>query len=180
MVQKHIDDIERALRNAQMLQSSDPSDPNVLVIIPRSQAAEILSEPVPSNHGRGVADIGKTPAAGIEAPSDIVFFNAEAITDTNNHRPPSGAVMDLRGARNWSFEIQNDHDQAVTIEIIGGSNRSPDAMGLLGVSVAIAANTVEPIATDIFLPFMSLQASYAVGPGSGTLTATGARQLFSR
>ena len=175
---KLLEDIENALKNATMLQGDDPP---VLLILPRSQAADLLDTPTPQSGNAGVADIGGDPAAGIEDPPPVVMFNALEIRDTINHRPTEApSVMDLRGARNWSFDVINDHNQIVTIEIIGGSNRSPEGMGLLGVSVTIAANTTEPIATDIWLPFMSIQVSYAVAPATGTVSVRGFRQLFTR
>lgn len=174
-----IKDIEEALDRATILQQQ-PGDPPVILILPRSQVSDILAAPPPVDEN-GVADIGKSPAAGIEDPVPVLLFDGVEIRDTASHRPlESDALLDLRGARNWSFEIQNDHDQAVTVEVIGGSNRTPAGMGLLGISVAIAANTIEPIATDIWLPFMALQTSYSVQPASGSLTIRGFRQLFSR
>lgn len=175
-----IRDIEEALKNASMLQGS-PSEPSVLIILPRSQASEFLATPAEPGDQNGFADIGGPPAVGIEDPGPVTLFADLAVRDTINHRPTEGgAVLDLRGARNWHFDIENGCNQEVTVNIIGGANRSPDGMGLLGVSVAIAANTLEPIATDIWLAFMSLQISYAVGPASGAITAKGFRQLFSR
>ena len=167
-------DIEEALTRATMLQQHDGGDPPVLLIVPRSQASDLLAIPGPNENG--VVDIGGADTV------PVVIFDALEIRDGNNHRPAEvTSVLDLRAARYWSFEIQNDHDEALTIELIGGSNRTPDGMGLLGVTLVIAANTIEPIATDIWLPFMSMQASYVTSsPTSGSLTARGFRQVFSR
>ena len=88
------------------------------------------------------------------------------IRDTASHYPTD--LMNLDKAVAWGFEVKNKHNQAVTVALIGG-----EARGLVGSSASVAANTDEPVATDVWNPWLGLRATYSTAPTSGDLTILG-------
>ncbi|NIV33255.1 MAG: hypothetical protein GWN58_28560 [Anaerolineae bacterium] len=108
---------------------------------------------------------------------DTIIFDQERIRDTDNR--VGRAVLDLSNARHWGFEVINDHDQAVDVELLAGGIRPASGLGLVGVSATIAANTTEPILTDVWARAMTVRVSYATPPSEGNLTVIGFRQLWT-
>ena len=100
-----------------------------------------------------------------------VLFDREKIRDTSAHYPR--LLISLADADAWGFEVKNYHNQEATAELIGGGVNNPAAAGLLGSSATIAANTREPIATDIWFPWLGLRVTYATVPTTGELEVTG-------
>jgi hypothetical protein len=102
---------------------------------------------------------------------NFLLFDRLTIRDIVNHFPLD--MLPLAKARAWGFTVYNDHNQALTVTLIGGSSPEPAANGAVAAGSSIAANTREPVATDVWLAFLGLRASYAIAPTDGTLTIEG-------
>lgn len=96
---------------------------------------------------------------------DTVIFDHFPIRDTNNHFPLY--TLTMVGMAAAIFDLENQHNQTVTWQMLGGSYPEPTAMGLIGVSGTIAATTREPIVTNIYSKFLTLRLNYATAPTSG-------------
>ena len=101
----------------------------------------------------------------------VKLFDRLKIRDTNAKYP--AMLLDLRDAEYWGFEVDNSHDQNATVSLIGGSVGVPGSAGNVGADVTVNSATVEPIATDIWLPFLGLKVAFATAPTSGEITITG-------
>lgn len=103
-------------------------------------------------------------------PQRLVLFDRLSVRDTRNYYSSEipGALY-LPGMASWGFEIDNQCNQTVTWQIIGGSYPGPTTMGLVGASGSIGATTLEPIATDLYLQYLSLRINYATAPTSGQI-----------
>lgn len=97
------------------------------------------------------------------------LFDHRVIKDTKIYFPD--VLMDLSLGIAWGFDIDNAQDQTVTVELIGGGD--PSSMGLVGSSGSVAAGTIQPLATNIWLPFLGVRISYASAPSAGNITVTG-------
>lgn len=101
----------------------------------------------------------------------FVLFDRKKIRDTGTYYPR--LLLDLSNADGWGFEVDNRHNQAMTVELIGGSGGSPASAGLVGVSATIASSTKEPVATNIWLPWLGIRVTYSASPTEGDLEITG-------
>lgn len=101
------------------------------------------------------------------------LMDRQKIRDTRIYLP--AMLMNLAEAVAWGFEVQNNHDQAVMVQMIGGSVGVPGSVGVVGsaISTTIAAHTTAPIAVNIWLPFIGARVSYASAPASGDITVLG-------
>lgn len=106
---------------------------------------------------------------------DTTLFDRVQIRDTETHYPVT--LLPLRGSRTFSFDVHNDHDQAVILHLIGGSGGATGPSGDTGFATTIAANTKEPVLiVNIWAPYLGLSAAYAVSPTAGSLTIIGSVQ----
>jgi len=85
--------------------------------------------------------------------------------------------MDIRQARYWSFVVLNGYDQAVTVQLIGRSGQAGSSAGVIGAGGVVAAGTEEPVATNIFSPFIGLNFQCVIAPTAGALTIWGYKQF---
>ncbi|MCI0441271.1 MAG: hypothetical protein L0177_19385, partial [Chloroflexi bacterium] len=108
----------------------------------------------------------------------ILLFDRFQVRDTALKHPLR--ALDLRGADYWGFDVLNEHDQTVLVELIGGDSRAPSSLGAIGVSASIAANTNEPIVTDIWIPTMAVRISYSTQPTAGQITVYGFARKWVR
>lgn len=102
---------------------------------------------------------------------NFLLFDSLAIRDTARRYPLE--MLPLGKARSWGFEVYNDHNQIVTVTLIGGSSPEPAANGDVGTGSTIASNTREPVATDIWLAFLGIRVNYATAPTGGAITVSG-------
>ena len=104
---------------------------------------------------------------------DYTLFSDRVIVDTKTYAPDE--LLDLSQATYWGFDIENSSDQDVTCELIGGSRNTPAAAGPIGSGAVatIGAGLTLPIATDIWMPYLGVRATYKVAPTKGKLRITG-------
>lgn len=76
----------------------------------------------------------------------------------------------LHYATKWAFDINNGCNQAVTITPIGGSDAGAGSAGAIDADFAVAANTRQSYATELWHLWVGLRAVYALAPTTGTLT----------
>lgn len=82
-------------------------------------------------------------------------------------------ALPLDRARYWGLEVANSTDQPVNITLIGGSSPIPSAMGEVSPSRTVAAGTVEPVATNIWAPYLALRFQFPTAPTSGSIEIRG-------
>ena len=78
-------------------------------------------------------------------------------------------LLDLRKASFWYFEVRNYTDQALTAKLIGSIQSNPAQAGEIGAETSVAADTIEPIVTDLFAPFLGVKVSFATAPTRGNV-----------
>ena len=97
------------------------------------------------------------------------------------NRPVSGTAtiepvnwVYMLGAQAWVFSVTNKADQTVTLEQVGNLSASTQGMGGLGPTKTLATNGGNRFSVSrdrYWMPYISMQASYATGPAAGsTLT----------
>jgi len=97
----------------------------------------------------------------------VTLFDRYPIRDTNTHFPIR--LAPLSGMRWWAFEVFNDLNQSVNVYPIGGFGDNPRS-GRIGTYQTIAANTLEPIVTDDWLPWYGCRVDCSTAPTTGTLS----------
>lgn len=100
------------------------------------------------------------------------LFNEHTVRSTAAQRPVNIVPIILPRGRAF-FRVRNGHNQILTVEIIASSFNDPAGAGLTGATAAIPANTTQAVVTDIWAPYLGLEARYAVAPTSGDLTIEG-------
>lgn len=105
------------------------------------------------------------------------LFDQSPIRDNVIHLP--SVLLDLTKGQVWSFEVRNMANQIVTVSLLGGSDKAPSSAGLVGMTANIAANTIEPVVTNVWMPYVGMQVRYAVAPIVGYITVTGWVQELS-
>ena len=86
-------------------------------------------------------------------------------------------LLDLRKAKSWAFEVNNTLDQAVRVHLIGSMSNNTIGAGDVGISQSVAANTVEPIITTHWAPFLGVRLVAAANPASGEISVKGQAQV---
>ena len=100
------------------------------------------------------------------------IFDRHAIRDANDHHPLD--LVPIHEARGRAFfDVDNDHDQQLTVEIVGSGVNDPAGAPLTGSTGTIAANTRRSVVTDIWAPWLGLVARYSTPPTTGSLTIEG-------
>lgn len=102
----------------------------------------------------------------------VKLFERHAIRSTAAQRPVSMVPISIPLGRAF-FHVRNDHNQELTVEITAASYNDPAGAGLSGATGTIPANAVRTIVTDIWAPYLGLEARYATAPTSGDLTIAG-------
>ena len=95
------------------------------------------------------------------------LFNVVEIRDTSSH---TGVMQNLHDFQLKTIIIENNHNQAVTLQCRASAHDDFSASFDVGPSFEVPANTVTYQTCDSFFPFMNLVASYATAPTSGNLT----------
>jgi hypothetical protein len=99
------------------------------------------------------------------------LFDNREIRDTNLHVPEK--LMDLANAQNWGFTIYNNTDSQLTVQLVGGDMQNPESAGNIGLSINIVSHSSQPIATDIWMPWLGLSAQFVIAPTAGNCRIDG-------
>ena len=170
MVSKHEDpqllELDRLIRSAPQLQNRNGVA--VVLLDPDKFLAALRS-------GSMRAQLGQETSSGLTA-REVILLEDRVVRNASTVYPVR--LMDMRGSSERSFEVENLHDQAVTVHLIAARVNREQA-GDVGESATIAANTIETVHTDKWANWMGLRAVYAADPTSGTLKITGMGHFFS-
>ena len=141
-----------------MPHSNSPQD--VLKVISETEAVEIL--------GQGN---GKVPVAQAAPRARRVIIYEQLNRPIRGTEIVNPDIMSpLHYASKWAFDINNGCNQAVTITPIGGSDAGAGSAGAIDADFAVAANTRQAYATELWHLWVGLRATYAVAPTTGVLT----------
>ena len=105
----------------------------------------------------------------------VLLFDSLAIVDTVSHRPL--ALLDLRRAKQWFFEIDNGLDQALTVTSVGAMLNDPAGAPTMEVAGSVAANSREAIVNDLFAPWVGVTLQASTAPTTGVVTVRGQVQV---
>ncbi len=120
------------------------------------------------------AQLGQGTPSGLVA-IEKTLFDERVVRAAATVYPAT--LMDMRGSWERSFEVENLHDQSVTVHLIA-SRVNREQAGDVGESAIIAANTTETVHTDKWANWMGLRAVYGTAPTDGHLTITGMGHFF--
>ena len=96
-------------------------------------------------------------------------FTDEEIRDTV---AVDSSIAKIGGYRNLTVSYKNTHNQIITINVIGSTDRdftNPVPLGDFTAAASMTAWTYEWL--RVFKPYLKLQAQAAVSPASGNLNA---------
>ena len=86
------------------------------------------------------------------------------------------AMMPLGNARYWFIYVTNGLDAEITVELQGSPDNDRRAPNL-GASQVIAAGTPEPIATNLWAPWVGINVTPSAAPTSGEVRIRGLKQI---
>ncbi len=101
----------------------------------------------------------------------ITLFKDQVIRDTVNQT--ALASMYLGSANNWAFWINNDHNQPLTLQLMGCHSSEPGFASLMEISRQVPANSKRIWADLPWSAWQTVRANYATAPTTGTLSIDG-------
>jgi len=104
-------------------------------------------------------------------PKRYTLFANREIRDTDIHSPEK--LLDLSNANNWGFTVYNNTDSQLTVHLVGGDTQLPESAGNIGLSINIVSHSSQPIATNIWMPWIGLSAEFVIAPTAGNFRIDG-------
>lgn len=99
------------------------------------------------------------------------------IRDTVTHFPQFD-LIEMRGGSQLVFTVQNGHNEAVTVQMIGNDSKGSAGSTVFGNAISVGAGRRSQIAVamdDVLNSHLGMQVIFATAPTGGDLTVKAKR-----